>query len=121
MVLPLFLIRSRFRLPEGKIDRFVIDPDSVLIQPGKGVLEPIFIIPVRKVFPGMSATALLPVPGGFCGNQGQVQKVSHRVGIMIKGKMVAEGTIDALAEEKFGLDGKEYSLEEIYMKYFQEV
>ena len=51
----------------------------------------------------------------------QVQKVSHRVGIMIKGQMVAEGSIDALAEEKFGLDGKEYSLEEIYMKYFQEV
>ncbi|MFC1867362.1 ABC transporter ATP-binding protein [Thermodesulfobacteriota bacterium] len=51
----------------------------------------------------------------------QVQKVSHRVGIMIRGEMVAEGTIDALAEEKFGLDGKEYSLEEVYMKYFQEV
>ena len=51
----------------------------------------------------------------------QVQKVSHRVGIMIKGKMVAEGSIDALTEAKFGLDGKEYSLEEVYMKYFQEV
>lgn len=37
------------------------------------------------------------------------------------GEMVAEGSIDALAEEKFGVDGKEYSLEEIYMKYFQEV
>ena len=35
--------------------------------------------------------------------------------------MVAEGSIDSLAEEKFGVDGKEYSLEEIYMKYFQEV
>ena len=40
---------------------------------------------------------------------------------MIKGKMVAEGSIDALAKEKFGVDGKEYSLEETYMKYFQEV
>ncbi len=50
----------------------------------------------------------------------QVQKISHRVGIMIKGEMVAEGSIDALAQEKFGVDGKEYSLEEIYMKYFQE-
>jgi ABC-2 type transport system ATP-binding protein len=51
----------------------------------------------------------------------QVQKISHRVGIMIKGEMVAEGSIEALADEKFGVGGKEYNLEEIYMKYFQEV
>ncbi|MFH1241453.1 MAG: ABC transporter ATP-binding protein [Pseudomonadota bacterium] len=51
----------------------------------------------------------------------QVQKISHRVGIMIKGKMVAEGSVKSLAEEKFGLGEKEYSLEEIYMEYFQEV
>jgi len=51
----------------------------------------------------------------------QVQKISHRVGIMIKGKMVAEGSIDQLAREKFGVGGREYTLEEIYMKYFQEV
>ncbi len=51
----------------------------------------------------------------------QVQKISHRVGIMIRGKMVAQGTIDALAKEKFGLGEETYSLEEIYMKYFQEV
>ncbi len=54
-------------------------------------------------------------------NLHQVQKISHRVGIMIKGKMVAMGTIDALREEKFGLGEEKYSLEEIYMKYFQEV
>ncbi|MBW1734064.1 MAG: ABC transporter ATP-binding protein [Deltaproteobacteria bacterium] len=54
-------------------------------------------------------------------NLHQVQKISHRVGIMIDGKLIAEGSIDSLAEEKFGLDQKEYSLEEIYMKYFQEV
>ena len=51
----------------------------------------------------------------------QVQKISHRVGIMIKGKMVAEGSIDALAREKFGLGEEQFTLEEIYMKYFQEV
>ena len=51
----------------------------------------------------------------------QVQKIAHRVGIMIKGKMVAEGSIDALSQEKFGLGEEKYSLEEIYMKYFQEV
>jgi len=51
----------------------------------------------------------------------QVQKISHRVGIMIKGKMVAEGTIDALGQAKFGVGGEKYTLEEIYMKYFREV
>jgi ABC-2 type transport system ATP-binding protein len=51
----------------------------------------------------------------------QVQKISHRVGIMIRGKMVAEGSIDALRREKFGVGEEQYSLEEIYMKYFQEV
>jgi ABC-2 type transport system ATP-binding protein len=51
----------------------------------------------------------------------QVQKISHRVGIMIQGNMVAQGSIDGLAKDKFGVGDKEYSLEEIYMRYFQEV
>jgi ABC-2 type transport system ATP-binding protein len=51
----------------------------------------------------------------------QVQKISHRVGIMIKGNMVAEGSIEDLAQEKFGVGEESYTLEEIYMKYFQEV
>ncbi|MFC1825073.1 ABC transporter ATP-binding protein [Thermodesulfobacteriota bacterium] len=53
-------------------------------------------------------------------NLPQVQKICHRVGIMIRGKMVAEGSIEALAKEKFGIGEREYTLEEIYMKYFQE-
>ena len=51
----------------------------------------------------------------------QVQKICHRVGIMIKGEMVAEDSIEALAREKFGVGDEKYTLEEIYMKYFQEV
>jgi hypothetical protein len=39
---------------------------------------------------------------------------------MIKGKMVAQGPMDWLAQEKLGLGSEEYTLEEIYMKYFQE-
>ena len=53
-------------------------------------------------------------------NLPQVQKISSRVGIMIRGKMVAEGSIEALAKEKFGVGDEQYTLEEIYMKYFQE-
>ena len=51
----------------------------------------------------------------------QVQRISNRVGIMIKGKMMAEGSINDLAKAKFGVGEKEYTLEEIYLKYFQEV
>jgi ABC-2 type transport system ATP-binding protein len=50
----------------------------------------------------------------------QVQKICHRIGIMIKGRMVAQGDMDHLAEEKFGVGKKQYTLEEIYMKYFRE-
>lgn len=50
----------------------------------------------------------------------QVQKVCDRVGIMINGHMVAQGTMDKLAEEKFGIGKETYTLEEVYMKYFQE-
>ena len=50
----------------------------------------------------------------------QVQLLCGRVGIMIKGKMVAQGPMDRLAQEKFGIGKERYTLEEIYMKYFQE-
>ncbi|MFH2045302.1 MAG: ABC transporter ATP-binding protein [Pseudomonadota bacterium] len=50
----------------------------------------------------------------------QVQKICHRVGIMIKGKMVAQGPMAELAKEKLGVDNQTYSLEEIYMRYFKE-
>jgi hypothetical protein len=39
---------------------------------------------------------------------------------MIRGQMVAQGSIDQLAKEKFGVGKEKYTLEEIYMKYFQE-
>ena len=50
----------------------------------------------------------------------QVQKICTRVGIMINGRMVAQGPLDRLAREKLGVGQNQYSLEEIYMKYFQE-
>ena len=50
----------------------------------------------------------------------QVQKVCHRVGIMIKGRLVANGPLDQLARDKFGVGPEQFTLEEIYMKYFME-
>jgi ABC-2 type transport system ATP-binding protein len=50
----------------------------------------------------------------------QVQRICDRVGIMIKGNLVAVGPIQELAEKKLGIDKEHYTLEEIYMKYFKE-
>jgi len=50
----------------------------------------------------------------------QVQKISHRIGIMINGRMIAVGPIEELAKEKLGVGDKEISLDDVYMKYFQE-
>ncbi len=49
-----------------------------------------------------------------------VQRICNRVGIMIKGKMVAQGPMEQLAKEKLGIGSERYTLEEIYMKYFKE-
>jgi ABC-2 type transport system ATP-binding protein len=50
----------------------------------------------------------------------QVQRICDRVGIMIKGNLVALGTIQELATPKMGFDKEKSTLEEIYMKYFKE-
>jgi len=50
----------------------------------------------------------------------QVQKISDRIGIMIHGQMIAVGPIEELAREKLGVDDREISLDDVYMKYFQE-
>jgi len=50
----------------------------------------------------------------------QVQRVSDRVGIMLKGTMVAVGPIQELAKQKLGIDKDQYTLEELYMRYFRE-
>jgi len=50
----------------------------------------------------------------------QVQRICTRIGIMIGGRLVAEGTLAELREAKFGVGGEEFTLEEIYLKYFRE-
>jgi len=50
----------------------------------------------------------------------QVQRISTRIGIMIGGRLVAQGTMGELRTARFGLGGSEYTLEEIYLKYFRE-
>jgi len=49
-----------------------------------------------------------------------VQRICHRIGIMIKGKMVAQGPMEQLARDKLGVGTEKFTVEEIYMKYFKE-
>ncbi len=51
----------------------------------------------------------------------QVQKLADRVGIMLEGRMIAAGTMDELARERFGVGDRKISLDDLYMKYFQEI
>ncbi len=50
----------------------------------------------------------------------QVQRISDRVGIMLQGNLVGIGPMDELAKQKLGVDQAQYTLEEIYMRYFRE-
>jgi ABC-2 type transport system ATP-binding protein len=50
----------------------------------------------------------------------QAQEVCDRVGIMNEGKLVAKGTIEELADEGIQAEGRKLSLEDVYMRYFQE-
>jgi ABC-2 type transport system ATP-binding protein len=50
----------------------------------------------------------------------QVQRISDRVGIMLRGTLVAAGPIAELAQRSLGVAGDRYTLEEIYMRYFRQ-
>ncbi len=50
----------------------------------------------------------------------QVQRICDRVGIMIKGNLVAVGPLEELARQSLGVGKEHHTLEEIYMKYFKE-
>ncbi len=50
----------------------------------------------------------------------QVQRISDRVGIMLLGNLVGVGPMGELAKRKLGVDQAQYTLEEIYMRYFRE-
>jgi ABC-2 type transport system ATP-binding protein len=50
----------------------------------------------------------------------QVQRISDRVGIMLKGALVAVGPVAELAKQKLGVGQEKYTLEEIYLRYFRE-
>jgi len=50
----------------------------------------------------------------------QTQQVCDRIGILNEGRLVAKGSIDELAGGQIQAEGTKLSLEDIYMRYFQE-
>jgi ABC-2 type transport system ATP-binding protein len=50
----------------------------------------------------------------------QVQRVGDRIGIMLKGRLVAVGPMEELAHQALGVDQERYTLEQIYMRYFRQ-
>jgi hypothetical protein len=49
------------------MDRPVVEPNTtVVIAPAEGVLEPIFVVSRRKIFPGMGSATLRPPNSGRC-------------------------------------------------------
>ena len=50
----------------------------------------------------------------------QVQRISDRVGIMLRGQLVGVGSMEELATRTFGVDQQQHSLEEVYMRYFRD-
>jgi ABC-2 type transport system ATP-binding protein len=49
----------------------------------------------------------------------QVERISDRVGIMLRGQLVAAGTVDELATRSPG-EGPSETLEEVYLRYFRQ-
>ncbi len=50
----------------------------------------------------------------------QAQRICDRVGIMLQGTLVGVGPLEDLAKKKLGVDQAQYTLEEIYLRYFRE-
>lgn len=95
------------------------DPQVVFLDEPTLGLDPDGSLQMLELIRSLSQDKKITV--FFCSHLlDQVQKISHRVGIMIKGHLVAVGRIEDLAKEKFGVGPESYTLEEVYMKYFKE-
>jgi ABC-2 type transport system ATP-binding protein len=50
----------------------------------------------------------------------QVERISDRVGILLRGRLVAAGTVDELARRAFGDGYRSAALEDVYMRFFRQ-
>jgi ABC-2 type transport system ATP-binding protein len=103
----------------GIAELLIKDPKVVFLDEPTLGLDPDGALKMLDMINGLSRERGITV--FFSSHQlDQVQRISTRVGIMLKGNLVGIGAMDELAKQKLGVDQGQYSLEEIYMRYFRE-
>jgi len=102
----------------GIAELLIKDPKLLILDEPTLGLDPDGTVKMLDLIKSLSSGRRITVM--LCSHQlEQVQRICTRVGIMIKGKLVALGTIEELAQRKLG-SATGQSLEEIYMRYFKE-
>jgi ABC-2 type transport system ATP-binding protein len=103
----------------GIAELLIKDPQVVFLDEPTLGLDPDGALKMLDMINGLSRERGITV--FFSSHQlDQVQRISTRVGIMLKGNLVGIGAMDELAKQKLGVDQGQYTLEEIYMRYFRE-
>jgi len=103
----------------GIAELLIKEPQAVLLDEPTLGLDPDGTLRMLDMIRGLSRERNITV--FFSSHQlDQVQRISTRVGIMLKGNLVGIGPLDDLAKQKLGVDQGQYTLEEIYMRYFRE-
>lgn len=102
----------------GIAELLIKDPKLLILDEPTLGLDPDGTVKMLDLIKSLSFGRRITVM--LCSHQlEQVQRICTRVGIMIKGKLVALGTIEELAQRKLGSAAGQ-NLEEIYMRYFKE-
>jgi len=102
----------------GIAELLIKDPKLLILDEPTLGLDPDGTVKMLDLIKSLSSGRRITVM--LCSHQlEQVQRICTRVGIMIKGKLVALGTIEELAQRKLG-SATGQNLEEIYMRYFKE-
>lgn len=100
----------------GIADVLVKDPRLVILDEPTTGIDPAGVKQILSLITAMARERGITVL--ICSHLlHHVQQVSDRVGIIYQGRLIAEGTIDALGRQVAGGE-QAASLEEIYMNYF---
>jgi ABC-2 type transport system ATP-binding protein len=109
----------------GLADVLIKDPEVIILDEPTLGIDPAGVREFLELIVGLSREQKITVL--FSSHHlHQVQQVCDRVGIFVKGKLLAVGDVQSLAEQLFndngrtvGSEGKDYSLDDIYFRYFE--
>ena len=109
----------------GLADVLIKDPEVIILDEPTLGIDPAGVREFLELIVGLSREQKITVL--FSSHHlHQVQQVCDRVGIFVKGTLLAVGDVQSLAEQLFNDDGrpvsserKDYSLDDIYFRYFE--